>query len=127
MADHPLHNGQGLARAWRAAKCSMQGLDAAWQNESAFRQEVTLALVFIPLGFWLGESLIQKLFLVALVVLVLIIEIINSAIEAAVDRVGEEIHELSGRAKDLGSAAVFMALSFTGFCYIAVAVYRFLM
>lgn len=127
MSEHPLHNGQGLMRAWRAAKCSMQGIDAAWKNESAFRQEVSLALLFIPLGFWLGETIVQKLFLILTVILVLIIEILNSAVEAAIDRVGEEYHELSGRAKDLGSAAVFLALSFVGFSYLALAINRFLL
>lgn len=126
MGDHPLHNGQGILRVYRAARCSMQGLNAAWQNESAFRQEVTLALIFIPLGLWLGESTLTKLFLLSLVILVLIVEIINSAIESAIDRFGDEFHELSGRAKDMGSAAVFVAITFTGFCYIAVAADRFL-
>ena len=114
-------------RAWRAARCSLQGLGAAWQNESAFRQELSLALIFVPLGFWLGEDIVQKLFLLSTVMLVLIVEILNSAIEAAIDRVGDEYHELSGRAKDLGSAAVFLALVFTGFCYISIAINRFVM
>jgi len=125
MGDHPLHNGTGLMRAMRAAKCSIQGLSAAWQNESAFRQEVALALIFVPLGLWLGESMLAKLFLLSTVMLVLIVEIINSAIEAAIDRVGNEFHELSGRAKDLGSAAVFLALTFAGFSYIAIAIDRY--
>ena len=114
-------------RALRAVKCSMQGLEAAWKNESAFRQEATLAVLFMPLGCWLGETIVQKLFLVALVVLVLIVEILNSAIEATVDRVGSDYHELSGRAKDLGSAAVFLALSCTGFCFLAIAINRFVL
>lgn len=125
MGDHPLHNGQGLMRALRAAKCSIQGLKAAWQNESAFRQEVALACLFIPLGLWLGETMLAKLFLLSTVVLVLIVEIINSAIEAAIDRVGDEFHELSGRAKDLGSAAVFVALVFSGLSFFAIAADRF--
>ena len=126
MGDHPFSNGTGFGRALRATKCSMQGLYAVWHNESAFRQEVTLALIFIPLGLWLGESTTAKLFLLLTVVLVLIVEIINSAIEATIDRVGNEFHELSGRAKDLGSAAVFLALAFTGLSYTIVAADRFI-
>lgn len=120
-----MHNGSGIMRAVKAAKCSLQGLKAAWLNESAFRQEVSLAALFIPLGLWLGEGVLAKLFLISCVVAVLTVEILNSAIEAAIDRVGEEYHELAGRAKDLGSAAVFLCLCFTGMCYIAFALERF--
>ena len=125
MAEHPMANGIGLMRAWRAAKCSLQGLAAAWHNESAFRQEVTLALLFIPLGLWLGQSTVEKLFLLATVLLVLVAELLNSGLEAIVDRVGEEFHELSGRAKDMGSAAVFICLLLVGISYLTIAWQRF--
>ena len=89
----------------------MKGLKSAWVNEAAFRQELMLILLLMPLAFWLGDSLNQILLLVAISWLVVIVEVLNSAIEAVVDRVGSEHHELSGRAKDLGSAAVFIALA----------------
>nr|WP_276560373.1 diacylglycerol kinase [Aeromonas salmonicida] len=89
----------------------MKGLKSAWVNEAAFRQELMLILMLMPLAFWLGDSLNQILLLVAISWLVVIVEVLNSAIEAVVDRVGSEHHELSGRAKDLGSAAVFIALA----------------
>lgn len=89
----------------------MKGLKSAWINEAAFRQELMLILLLMPLAFWLGDSLNQILLLVVISWLVVIVEILNSAIEAVVDRVGSEHHELSGRAKDLGSAAVFIALA----------------
>lgn len=125
MTDHPMQNGSGFMRAIRAAKCSAQGLTAAWQNESAFRQELGLALLFVPLGIWLGQSVAEKLLLLLTVVIVLIVELLNSAIEACIDRIGNEYHELAGRAKDFGSAAVFIALIFTGVAYSTVAIHRF--
>lgn len=125
MSNHPLNAGTGIIRALNAAKYSAQGLKAAWQNESAFRQEVSLALLFIPLGLWLGETTIAKLLLLGCVFLVLMAELLNSAIEACVDRVGDEYNELAGRAKDLGSAAVFIALLFTGIAFASIAVDRF--
>jgi diacylglycerol kinase (ATP) len=88
----------------------MQGLRAAWKHEEAFRIEATLAVLCIPLAFWVGQDLTQKLLLVICCGLVIITELINSAIEAAVDRFGSEQHPLSGQAKDIGSAAVFCSL-----------------
>lgn len=88
----------------------MKGLKSAWINEAAFRQELMLILLLMPLTFWVGETLNQILLLVIISWLVVIVEVLNSAIEAVVDRIGPEHHELSGRAKDLGSAAVFIAL-----------------
>ncbi len=110
-------NGSGFMRAFKALKCSMQGISAGLKHESALRQEVALACFFVPYGLWLGEGMTQKMFLMLLVVLVLVVELLNSAVEAVVDRVGLDHHELSGRAKDLGSAAVFLCLVFTGICY----------
>jgi len=95
---------------WRALRYSLSGLAAAFRNEQAFRQELYAAAVLIPLAFWVGNTGVERALLVATVLLVMIVEVLNSAIEAVVDRMGSERHELSGRAKDLGSAAVFLAL-----------------
>ncbi len=100
----------GLKRVIKAAGYSWAGLKAAFKHEAAFRQELALCLVLIPTGLWLGQSGIERALLIGSLLLVLIIELLNSAIEAVVDRFGGEQHELSGRAKDIGSAAVFIAL-----------------
>ena len=102
---------KGFRRIVNAANYSRQGVVAAWKHEEAFRQEALLAIILIPLGLWLGDSGLSKAMLVACVLLVLIVEILNSAIEAVVDRIGAEQHELAGRAKDMGSAAVSIALA----------------
>ena len=118
-------NGSGFLRAVKALQCSLLGFKAAFQHESAFRQELALSLFFIPYGVWLGENVTQKILLITLVIIVLIVELLNSAIEAVVDRVGLEYHELSGRAKDLGSAAVFLSLVLTGVSYLYLSYLRF--
>ena len=100
---------QGLTRIINAFGYSRQGLKAAYRYEAAFRQEVWLALILIPLALWLKLSAVSTVLLIGSVLLVLIVELVNSAIEAIVDRVGPEYHELSGRAKDVGSAAVLVA------------------
>lgn len=100
----------GLTRIIKAAGYSWLGLKAAFKHEAAFRQELALGALLIPVGIWLGETGSQRAILVGSVLLVLIVELINSAIEAVVDRFGGEQHELCGRAKDIGSAAVFIAL-----------------
>ena len=100
----------GLDRVVKAFGYSCQGLVAAWRSEAAFRQEVVLCLILIPVGLWFGETGIERAILVMVVMIVPMIELVNSAIEAVVDRVGEEIHPLSGRAKDIGSAAVFLSI-----------------
>lgn len=100
----------GVKRIIKATVYSWQGFKAAYQNEEAFRQELLLAIILIPLGFVLGDGGIEKALLVGSVFLLLLVEVINSAIEAVVDRFGEELHQLSGRAKDMGSAAVFLAI-----------------
>ncbi|MDJ0760669.1 MAG: diacylglycerol kinase [Woeseiaceae bacterium] len=115
----------GLMRAFRAAKFSGQGLKQAWQHESAFRQEVTLLVVMIPLAIWLGRTLVEQALLIAVCLLVLLVELLNSAIEAAIDRQGSERHELSGRAKDMGSAAVSIALLIVVVVWSSVAIQRF--
>ena len=99
-----------LTRIRNATRFSWMGLKAAFANEAAFRTECRLSLFLIPAGLFLGEGGAEKALLVSVVLLVLIAELINSAVESVVDRFGQEIHELSGRAKDIGSAAVFIAL-----------------
>lgn len=99
-----------IARLSRAARWSAQGLRAAFSHEQSFRIEVALLPVIIGLAFWLADGLWQQAALVSAWLLILLIEILNSAIEAVVDRISNEQHPLSGRAKDLGSAAVFIAL-----------------
>ena len=100
----------GLKRILKAAQYSIQGIKAAWTSEAAFRQEVLLSIVLIPAGFWLGENGVERVILTGSVMLILIVELLNSAIESVVDRFGGEFHELSGRAKDMGSAAVMLSL-----------------
>ena len=100
----------GLERLFKAFGFSMQGLTAAFKNEAAFRQEVYLAIILIPLGFYLGETGVEVALLVSVILLLLITELINSGMEAVVDRFGGDHHELSGRAKDVASAAVLIAL-----------------
>ncbi|AHM71705.1 diacylglycerol kinase [Yersinia hibernica] len=110
----------GLTRIYKAAGYSVKGLTAAWRNEAAFRQESVAAILAIILAFWLDVEAIARILLIASVVLVIIVEVINSAIEAVVDRIGSELHELSGRAKDMGSAAVFLAIMLALFTWITV-------
>lgn len=104
----------------------MQGFHAAWRHESAFRQETLLTAALIPAAVWLGENATQIALLVGTLLLVVIVELLNSAIEAVVDRVGDEHHPLSGRAKDMGSAAVFLALALTLVVWAVIAVEHFL-
>jgi len=107
MADS---GNKGLRRLVLATGYSWKGLRAGWKNEEAFRQEVILACVLIPLAIWLDLGLIQTILLITSVLLILIVEILNSAIEAVVDLVTSEKHTLAGRAKDMGSAAVMLSL-----------------
>ena len=100
----------GLARIIDATRYSWLGLSAAVKHEAAFRQELFLCLILIPASFWLGQTAVEYALLIGSLLLILIVEILNSAIEAVVDRFGDEIHELAGRAKDMGSAAVMLAL-----------------
>jgi len=101
---------KGLARLWRATYVSYWGLGYALKNEEAFRIEAALALVLIPAGLYLGHNGLERAVLVMSVVAVLIVELLNSGIEVAIDRIGKELHPLSGAAKDLGSAAVHLSL-----------------
>jgi diacylglycerol kinase (ATP) len=99
----------GLNRIWHAAGYSLEGLRAGW-DEKAFRQEALLALVLVPLSFWLGRGWVETALLAGSVVMVMIVELLNTGIETAIDRIGPEWHDLSKRAKDMGSAAVLLAL-----------------
>jgi len=101
----------GMARIWRAMGYSREGLVAAFRSEAAFRQELTACLVLGPLALWLGDNGIERALLLASLLLVLIVELLNSAVEAVVDRVSEARHPLSKQAKDIGSAAVLLALA----------------
>ena len=101
---------QGLRRLINALGYSRDGLASAWKHEAAFREEVLLAAIAIPLGLWLGDGGIEKALLIGTILLILVVELLNSAVEAVVDRVSDEHHELSKRAKDIGSAAVLLTL-----------------
>ncbi len=100
----------GIKRLINATGYSIAGLKATWKEEEAFRQELLLSIVMIPAAFWLGETAVQRALLIASVFIVLITEVLNSAVEAVVDRIGTDHHPLSGRAKDMGSAAVMLSL-----------------
>lgn len=105
------HKGKtGLKRVWNAFFYSLDGFKAAWKHEDAFRQEAILALILIPLALLLTDAALERALMIASVLLVLIIELVNSAIEATVDRISLESHQLAKRAKDIGSAAVLIAL-----------------
>ena len=108
--ESPFNGKTGLRRVWNAFHYSRAGLQAAYRHEDAFRQEALLALLLIPLAIWLGEGAVERALLIGCVLLVLIVELINSAIEATVDRISLELHPLAKRAKDIGSAAVMIAL-----------------
>ena len=101
---------KGWRRLVNAASYSWAGLQAAWRHEEAFRQEGLLCAALVPVALWLGGNAVERALLIGSLLLVVIVELLNSSIEAAIDRISLERHELSGRAKDLGSAAVFVAL-----------------
>lgn len=101
-----MNQATGLTRIVKAAGYSWKGLCAAWKHEAAFRQESVLLIVAVAVALWLDVSIIERILLIGSVALMVVVELVNSAIEAVVDRIGTEHHELSGRAKDMGSAAV---------------------
>ncbi|MFW6021577.1 MAG: diacylglycerol kinase [Guyparkeria sp.] len=103
------HN-YGLRRVWYALRYSLKGLRAAWRKEEAFRQEVVVVLLAVPVAWYVGESALERAILIVVVLQVLLVELLNTGIEAVVDRIGADRHKLSGRAKDVGSAAVLMAI-----------------
>ncbi len=110
----------GFTRLFRAMGASWKGFVGAFREEAAFRQELALAVVVIPLGLWLGRNGIERVLLVAPMFIVLMVELLNSAIEATVDRIGLERHKLSGLAKDIGSAAVFTSLTLLAVVWILI-------
>lgn len=120
----PMKGRTGVDRILHAAVNSWSGLRLAYRGESAFRQETWLALVMLPAAFWVGRSLVEIALLIAAVLLVLIVELLNTAVESVVDRVSVEWHELSKRAKDVGSAAVLLALVGCGTLWAAVIAQR---
>ncbi|MBY5940143.1 diacylglycerol kinase [Halomonas sp. DP5N14-9] len=116
---------------WRhlihSTRYSLKGLRAAFRHESAFRQELALCLVLVPLAWWIGDTPVEWILLVGSCFMVLIVELLNSAIESVVDRIGPERHVLSGRAKDIGSAAVMLSLAMAGLTWGLLAGEKFLM
>ncbi|MEW7998807.1 MAG: diacylglycerol kinase [Candidatus Thiodiazotropha endolucinida] len=116
MSEKPQQN-VGIRRLANALGWSMKGLTATFKHEEAFRQEVYLLILLAPLGFWLGNDGVERALLVAPLLIVLIVELINSAIESVVDRISDEKHKLSGRAKDQGSAAVLISLLLVVLCW----------
>lgn len=113
---------KGIKRLINACIFSVAGYKAAWHNEEAFRLEVIILAVSTPLALWLGQTTVEKLLLIGSVVLVVLVELLNSAVEAVVDRVGLEHHELSGRAKDIGSAAVNASLIWAAITWAAILI-----
>ncbi len=117
MADEKGHMPRGPGRILKAAVWSLQGLRAAWLHESSFRLEVVLTVVLTPLAIWLGQDGIERALLIGSCLLVLSAELLNSAVEAVIERYGPEFHELAGRAKDMGSAAVFVLMMNVLLCW----------
>lgn len=124
MADAFGHMPRGPGRILKAAQWSWQGLRAAWLHESSFRLEVCLFVILAPLGYWLGQTPVERILLIGSVLLVMSIELLNSAIEAVIERYGPEFHELAGRAKDMGSAAVFVLMMNVLLCWGLIVVPR---
>lgn len=124
MADAFGHLPRGPARILKAAGWSMQGLRAAWLHESSFRLEIYLFVLLAPLGWWLGDNGVERALLIGSMLLVLSVELLNSAIEAVIERYGPEHHELAGRAKDMGSAAVFVLMMNVLLCWGSILVPR---
>jgi len=114
---------RGFTRVFKAMFYSYQGIIAAFKNEAAFRQELAIAFVLIPLAFWFDVTKLERVVLILTVVIVLIVELLNSGIESVVDRVGYERHELAGRAKDMGSAAVFLSLMLMVFVWASILLF----
>lgn len=111
---------RGVARLIDAVGYSCHGLAACFRHEAAFRQEVGLCVLLVPLAVWLGDDNVERVLLLGSLLLVLIVELLNSCIEAVVDRTGREFHELAGRAKDMGSAAVLISLVNAGLMWILI-------
>jgi len=118
---NPYKGNRGITRAWHAMKNSLAGFRVAYREESAFRQELALAAVLLPVGIFLPVTAVEHVLLLSSVFAVLIVELLNSSVEAAIDRISLEKHELSRRAKDLGSAAVMLALGVCLMTWVIVA------
>jgi len=122
--ESPFKGKTGVQRLINAARYSLEGLAAAARHENAFRQELLLAAVLVPLGLWLGHDGVERALLVGSMLMVLVVELLNSAVEATVDRVSLEDHRLAKRAKDLGSAAVMLSLVTVGAVWLLVLLPR---
>ena len=125
MPVNPQKERTGLNRVWHAFGYSLAGLRAGW-GETAFRQECLAAFVLVPLAFWLGRSWVEVALLAGSVLLLMVVELLNTAIETAIDRVGPEWHDLSKRAKDMGSAAVLLSLLVCAGIWLAALCQRFI-
>ncbi|NIB39400.1 diacylglycerol kinase [Pseudomaricurvus alkylphenolicus] len=125
MDASELKGKRGIRRVINAFGYSLNGFAMAWKNEAAFRQEITLGAILLPLALWLDVSQLERIAMIACLALVIIVELLNSAVEAAIDRIGTDHHELSGRAKDLGSAAVLVSLLLTLYVWGVILFERF--
>lgn len=124
-SESPYKSLGGIRRIFKAAGYSVLGFKAVWRFEAAFRQELALAVLMIPAAFFLGRSLVETLLLLAVVIAVLVVELLNSALEALADAISLDTHPLLGRAKDIGSAAVMLTLLFAGAVWASVLISRF--
>jgi diacylglycerol kinase (ATP) len=120
VIESPYKGARGVQRVISAARNSFAGLAEAVRHEDAFRQELVLAAIFVPLAFWAGQNGFERALLIGSVLLVLIVELLNSAVEASVDRISFENHHLAKRAKDIGSAAVMLALVGAGLTWLLI-------
>ena len=121
---NPQKHRRGLSRVWHATGYSIAGLRAGW-HETAFRQEAIASIVLIPAAFWLGRNWVETVLLAGTVILIMIVELLNTGIETAIDRIGPEWHDLSKRAKDMGSAAVLLSVVLCGGIWLAALHQRF--
>jgi diacylglycerol kinase (ATP) len=117
---------RGIKRLLNAFRYTIAGFNAAWIHEEAFRQEIILAVLIVPLGMWLGNTGTQKAILIGIYFIIPFAELLNSAIEVIIDRIGQERHSLSGRAKDLGSAAVFLSICIVLIFWVLIICERFI-
>ena len=122
ISDNPHKGNRGLTRAWHAAKNSWCGMVYAFNEESAFRQELTLLVILVPTALFLPVSHLDKAILISSLNLVLVVELLNSSVEAAIDRISFDHHDLSKRAKDFGSAAVMLALLISALLWLTVCI-----
>ena len=113
----------GICRVFRAANYSLKGLAAAWRCEQAFRQEAVLVALLLPVALFVEVTAVERILLAGSLLLVLIVELLNSAVEAVVDRIGSERHALSAQAKDMGSAAVMLALLLAAFAWVSILIF----